>query len=51
LPGITLANEIEERKKNRRLYKPEGDDDLLSKFQEGDEAMEGMDTKRAFKDH
>lgn len=49
LPGISLSIDVEERKKNRRLYKP---DELASKFMdEENEEGAGLDTKRAFNAH
>ena len=43
LPGIDMATDIEERKKNRRLYKPEMDDEPKT-FEIG------VDADRAFKE-
>ena len=48
LPGISMTSEIEERKKNRRLYKP---DELADKFLNEDEEGPGLDTKKAFQEH
>lgn len=48
LPGISMASEIEERKKNRRLYKP---DELADKFLNEDDEGPGLDTKKAFEEH
>ena len=49
LPGISLTSEMEERKKNRRLYKP---DDLADKFlNDNEEEGPGLDTRRAFEEH
>jgi len=42
LPGINLASDLEERRKNRRLYKPEVD---ALKYDEE------IDTAKAFKNH
>ena len=43
LPGISLATDMEERKKKARLYKPE-----LDKFQDD---QDNLDTGKAFRDH
>ena len=40
LPGISLSNDVEERKKNKRLYKPE---DLASKFVDEAQEDDGLD--------
>ena len=42
LPGINLASDLEERRKNRRLYKPE-----LDALKDDEE----IDTAKAFKNH